>query len=154
MFLNLLFYYELSELWGGATSICDGNFQFSFMFWCGKCEQIKQSEYNLEWSWGLKPIFCRDMYSPWPRSFSDVLFDAFVMCYLMHIKCLFSHPLMGALAYSSGSSWETGEGEGAYCFTISKSPETAISIKNSLFNNLKKSSNNKQIVHFTISKYF
>ena len=26
MFLNLLFYYELSELWGGATSICDGNF--------------------------------------------------------------------------------------------------------------------------------
>ena len=55
-----------------------------------------------------------------PRSFSDVLFDAFVMCYLMHIKCLFSHPLMGALAYSSGSSWETGEGEGAYCFTISK----------------------------------
>ena len=26
MFLNLLFYYLLSELWGGATFICDGNF--------------------------------------------------------------------------------------------------------------------------------
>ena len=41
------------------------------------------------------------------------------MCYLMHIKCLFSHPLMGALGYSWGRSWETGEGEGLRCFTKS-----------------------------------
>ena len=45
--------------------------------------------------------------------------DVFVMCYLMHIKCLFSHPLMGALGYSWGSFWETGEGEGLRCFTKS-----------------------------------
>ena len=37
MFLNLLCFYELSELWGGATSICDGNF-FLTPSLKGKCE--------------------------------------------------------------------------------------------------------------------
>ena len=46
------------------------------------------------------------------------------MCYLMHIKCLFSHPLMGALGYSWGSSWKTGEGEGLRCFTKSWKKQT------------------------------
>ena len=31
MFLNILFFYELSELWGGATSISDGIFTIKFL---------------------------------------------------------------------------------------------------------------------------
>ena len=73
---------------------------------------------HVDWKW-YSSVTCIPPGSLFFRCVIWCVCDVFVMCYLMHIKCLFSHPLMGALGYSWGRSWETGEGEGLRCFTKS-----------------------------------
>ena len=78
---------------------------------------------HVDWKW-YSSVTCIPPGSLFFRCVIWCVCDVFVMCYLMHIKCLFSHPLMGALGYSWGSSWKTGEGEGLRCFTKSWKKQT------------------------------